>query len=178
MVMYDLPNYSEDDPKYKKLFTPVGSVVQLEDGKVHYVLDGPQNGELIVLMHGISTAAYQMAPLSSLLAKNGFRTLRFGTFEQNKQKTYAHQLFVWIDFYGRGHSDAPEAVYDEKLFVRQTHQLLNALRDSKVIEVFSTTCFVAFFFFFFGSDFGGRAELSISSRCVEHGWRCGCGVCL
>jgi pimeloyl-ACP methyl ester carboxylesterase len=85
-----------------------GSFVGLSDGVTHYELTGPDDGELIVLIPGITIPLFYWDGLADRLHANGFRTLAFSA-------------------YGRGYSDRVRATYDESLFVGQLDQLIDAL---------------------------------------------------
>lgn len=85
-----------------------GSFVHLDQGWVHYYLEGPDDAPLVVLIHGFSVPSYVWEPTASGLNKNGYRTLRF-------------------DLYGRGYSDRPDLVYDISLFNSQLAGLIDSL---------------------------------------------------
>jgi pimeloyl-ACP methyl ester carboxylesterase len=85
-----------------------GEFAKLTAGRTHYLLTGPENGRLIVLVHGIAGPMTTFDPLVDYLAQNGFRTLHY-------------------DLYGRGYSDRPEVRYDLDLFAQQLYELLLAL---------------------------------------------------
>jgi pimeloyl-ACP methyl ester carboxylesterase len=85
-----------------------GSFARLADGVTHYELAGPDDGELVVLIPGITIPLFYWDRLAERLRANGFRTLAFSA-------------------YGRGYSDRVRATYDESLFVGQLEQLIEAL---------------------------------------------------
>jgi pimeloyl-ACP methyl ester carboxylesterase len=85
-----------------------GSFVGLSDGITHYELAGPDDGELVVLVPGITIPLSYWDAVADQLHANGFRTLAFSA-------------------YGRGYSDRVQATYDESLFVGQLEQLIEAL---------------------------------------------------
>ena len=82
--------------------------IDLPYGVVHYELAGPENGELVVLVHGFSVPAHIWDPTFEALARAGFRVLRF-------------------DLYGRGHSDRPDVDYTIPFFADQLSQLVKEL---------------------------------------------------
>lgn len=84
------------------------SYIVLSKGFVHYQIDGPVNGELIVLVHGFSTPFFIWDKNFDFLVNNGFRVLRF-------------------DLYGRGYSARPKCKYTLELFENQIIELLNCL---------------------------------------------------
>jgi pimeloyl-ACP methyl ester carboxylesterase len=94
-----------DDPARVSLR---GSFVALSDGVTHYELAGPEGGELIVLIPGITIPLFYWDRFTEQLHAEGFRTLAFSA-------------------YGRGYSDRVRASYDESLFVGQLEQLLDVL---------------------------------------------------
>jgi pimeloyl-ACP methyl ester carboxylesterase len=85
-----------------------GSFVGLSDGVTHYELTGPDDGELVVLIPGITIPLFYWDRLADRLRGGGFRTLAFSA-------------------YGRGYSDRVRTTYDESLFVGQLEQLIDAL---------------------------------------------------
>ncbi len=86
-----------------------GKFVRLSLGFTHYEIAGPENGQVIILIHGFSVPYYMWEPNFSILSKAGFRVIRY-------------------DIYGRGLSDRPDGVYDRKLFVTQLKELIEALQ--------------------------------------------------
>jgi len=85
-----------------------GSFVTLSDGVTHYELSGPERRPIVVLIHGFSTPYFIWEPTFKALTGAGFRVLRY-------------------DLFGRGYSDRPRLKYNLDLFVRQLHDLLDAL---------------------------------------------------
>ncbi len=89
-----------------------GKFVELEDGVVHYELLGPEEGELVVLVHGFSVPYYVWDPTVNALVSAGYQVLRY-------------------DLYGRGYSDRPKVEYNLDLFVRQLSQLTEVVTLNK-----------------------------------------------
>ena len=85
-----------------------GAFTRLTDGFTHHELDGPEDGEVIVLVHGFSAPSFVWDHNFPYLVERGFRVLRY-------------------DIYCRGYSDRPETYYNMDLFVRQLHELVDAL---------------------------------------------------
>ena len=85
-----------------------GSSVEISDGTVYYELEGPQHGDLIVLVHGMSIPLFVWDPTFDYLTQEGHRVLRY-------------------DLFGRGYSDRPKIEYNNDLFVRQLLELLQTL---------------------------------------------------
>src|SRR3954471_8601554 len=73
-----------------------GKFVRLSDGVTHYQIDGPENGRVVVLAHGFSVPYYIWDSTAAALAGAGYRVIRYDT-------------------YGRGWSDRPDVVYNDKL---------------------------------------------------------------
>ena len=86
----------------------LGSFVQLSDGYTHYELDGSENGQPVVLVHGFSVPYFIWDPTFAFLTKSGCRVLRY-------------------DLFGRGFSDRPKLRYDIDLFCKQLRELLDTL---------------------------------------------------
>lgn len=93
-----------------------GEFITLTDGVTHYFLDGPQDGPVVVLMHGFSVASYTWERNVPALTEAGFRVLSY-------------------DLFGRGYSDRPEGPYDMDLFVRQLDELLAALEIDQPVDL-------------------------------------------
>ncbi|PWI46634.1 hypothetical protein CEE45_15815 [Candidatus Heimdallarchaeota archaeon B3_Heim] len=93
-----------------------GSFIQTSNGYVHYQLKG--DGELVVLVHGMTTPLFVWDPLFETLSNNGFRVLRY-------------------DLFGRGYSDRFPGKNDVDLYNKQLYELLTTLRlvDQKITLV-------------------------------------------
>ncbi len=84
-----------------------GRFHRLSGGRTHAVRTGPEEGPLVVAVHGLSTPAEVWAPLAEALAARGLGLLRH-------------------DLYGRGFSDAPRRRHDAAFHARQLADLLEA----------------------------------------------------
>ncbi len=82
--------------------------IELPQGVAHYQLGGPEDGEMVVLVHGFSVPSYIWDPTFEFLTGQGYRVLRF-------------------DLFGRGHSDRPDAAYTIDFFARQVDSLTREL---------------------------------------------------
>jgi pimeloyl-ACP methyl ester carboxylesterase len=82
--------------------------VQLAEGMIHYELSGPEDGEIVVLVHGFSVPSYIWQPTFELLTSAGYRVLRF-------------------DAFGRGHSDRPDVDYSLTFFADSVNKVTEAL---------------------------------------------------
>jgi pimeloyl-ACP methyl ester carboxylesterase len=85
-----------------------GSFARLKRGFAHYELSGPEDGELLVLVPGLSVPYSTWDRNASFLAASGFRVLRY-------------------DHFGRGYSDRPRCGYGFELYVDQLIELLEKL---------------------------------------------------
>jgi pimeloyl-ACP methyl ester carboxylesterase len=85
-----------------------GSFIQLSRGIVHYEMVGPENGDIVVLIHGLATPYFIWDHNVSALVSAGFRVLRY-------------------DHYGRGFSDRPDVTYGRDLYDQQLLELLQKL---------------------------------------------------
>ncbi|XXG94865.1 hypothetical protein Hte_001124 [Hypoxylon texense] len=97
-----LPYPPDALPGWRDVTTPYGSIRVYESG--------PEDGERVLLVHGISTPALALGDLAHELVKRGYRVMLF-------------------DLFGRGYSDAPDLTYDTRLFVTQ---ILLVLASSRV----------------------------------------------
>ncbi|KAK3363331.1 alpha/beta-hydrolase [Lasiosphaeria hispida] len=90
-------------PGARDVETPYGSIKVFEWG--------PEDGEKVLLLHGISTPCMALANLAEELVSDGYRVMLF-------------------DFFGRGYSDAPtDLPYDMRL---HTTQILLVLASSSL----------------------------------------------
>jgi len=91
--------------------------VTLSRGETFYSLHGPEDGELVLCVHGITWWSFCFEPFLPHLINNGYRVLLF-------------------DLYGRGESDSPVGVqHNLALFVEQTRELLDALDFKMPIKI-------------------------------------------
>lgn len=92
------------------------SFVTLTDGTVHYRLEGPKDGPLVVLIHGFSLPSFIWAPYIEPLTRAGYQVLVY-------------------DNYGRGFSDRPDTAYNADLFDRQLEELLGAVAPDTQVDL-------------------------------------------
>lgn len=85
-----------------------GQFVRLSGGDVLFELQGPEDGPVVVFIHGFSVPSYTWERNAAFLAQRGYRVLSF-------------------DLYGRGYSARPDLSYDRMTFVNQVAELLDAL---------------------------------------------------
>jgi len=86
-----------------------GDFIRLSDGLTHFEIAGPDDGDVVILVHGFSVPYYIWDTTFAALADAGFRVLRY-------------------DIYGRGYSDRPDTDYDSALFLRQIDELIDRLQ--------------------------------------------------
>ena len=85
-----------------------GDHIKLSQGQLHYRWDGPSQGPVIVLVHGLSTPHFVFEQNTKALVGAGFRVLRF-------------------DHFGRGWSERPSARYDADFYDSELLELLDKL---------------------------------------------------
>lgn len=104
LILYSFYEYNN---KEKKVLTTAerknidGKFIKLSQGITHYQLEGPENGEVVILVHGFSVPYYIWDGTYEFLVKNGYKVLRY-------------------DMYGRGYSDRPVTVYNKNLYNTQS----------------------------------------------------------
>lgn len=105
---------NEIDADFRK--SAPGDFVKTPLGYVHYQWAGPENGRVVVLVHGFSVPYYLWMGTFEMLGEAGFHVLRY-------------------DLFGRGLSDRPEVKYDGDLFDRQLVELLDALHVQGKVDL-------------------------------------------
>lgn len=90
--------------------------ITLPSGTVHYRLEGPEAGPVVVLVHGFSTPSIVWDDYFAPLTQAGYRVLSYDNF-------------------GRGLSDRPDAIYDANLFDRQLAELIEALKINRRVDL-------------------------------------------
>jgi pimeloyl-ACP methyl ester carboxylesterase len=93
-----------------------GEFVQLADGVVSYYWKGPENGDIVVLVHGLATPKFVWDGNVDALVAAGKRVLVY-------------------DHLGRGFSDRPDTVYDRDLYVRELLNLLDTLQVTQPVNL-------------------------------------------
>lgn len=93
-----------------------GQFVTLSQGTTHYLLQGPETGATVVMVHGFAVPHYTWTRNAEPVASQGYRVLTF-------------------DLFGRGYSDRPDLPYDRATFVSQLHELLMALDLSTPVHL-------------------------------------------
>ena len=90
--------------------------IDLPDGTVHYRLEGPADGPLVVLVHGFSTPSFVWNDYFDPLTRAGYRVLAY-------------------DNYGRGFSDRAKGPYNADLMDRELVNLLDAIAPDTNIDL-------------------------------------------
>ncbi|RUO36277.1 alpha/beta fold hydrolase [Aliidiomarina sanyensis] len=93
-----------------------GHFVRLSQGYTHYEIAGPDEGAVVVLVHGFSIPGVVWGDTFEALADAGFRVIRY-------------------DLYGRGYSDRPRVQYNHAVFVNQLIELLDALEIQDKVQL-------------------------------------------
>lgn len=83
-----------------------GEMVALAKGLTHIQRDGPEDGPVVVLVHGLTTPSYLFAGVVPVLVAAGYRVIRY-------------------DLWGRGFSDCPPGRQDGTYFLDQLNDVLD-----------------------------------------------------
>jgi pimeloyl-ACP methyl ester carboxylesterase len=93
-----------------------GQFVQLSNGYTHFQWHGPENGPVVVLVHGATQSSYIWDNVVPFLTEAGLWVLRYDNF-------------------GRGYSDRPHVVYNLDLYDKQLMELLAALKVKTPVSI-------------------------------------------
>jgi len=93
-----------------------GSYIKLPEGVTHYELTGPEDGQVVVMLHGATIPMYLWDAQVEALTAAGYRVLRY-------------------DMYGRGYSGRPEGNYSQAFFRKQLADLLDALKIKQPVDI-------------------------------------------
>ncbi|PCJ69143.1 MAG: hypothetical protein COA62_10900 [Rhodobiaceae bacterium] len=97
--------------------TPGLSLASLPNGETRYQLEGPEQGDVILLIHGGREPGWTWDEVVPSLHAAGFQTLRY-------------------DMFGRGYSDRPtDGAYDQAFYLQQAEDLLDALKLTGPVHV-------------------------------------------
>jgi pimeloyl-ACP methyl ester carboxylesterase len=91
-------------------------VATLSAGRTHYRVDGPEDGPMLVLVHGTTTPSMAWDKNVAALVTAGFRVVRY-------------------DLYGRGLSDRLDADYGLDLYVTQLEELVAHLAPGGTVDL-------------------------------------------
>ncbi|MDN7619132.1 alpha/beta hydrolase [Burkholderia cenocepacia] len=86
---------------------------QLDDVRLHYVTGGPDDGEMVVLLHGWPQTSYTWRHVMPALAKDGYRV-------------------VAVDYRGAGESDKPLGGYDKASMAGDIRALVHQLGATRI----------------------------------------------
>lgn len=87
-----------------------GELIALPKGVTHVRRDGPEDGPVVILVHGLTTPTYLFAGITPMLVRAGYRVISY-------------------DLWGRGFSDCPIGRQDGAYFLDQ----LNAVLDHEEV---------------------------------------------
>ena len=96
------------------------SLVELSVGKTHFEILGPEDGEPVVLIHGVSGPMQVWDKTISTLVDSGYRVIRY-------------------DLYGRGFSERVNQVYNLELYYTQLKELLDFLELSRNVTLIGSS---------------------------------------
>lgn len=108
---YSLEDFSDFDKSDAS-----GYFTELTYGEVLYNWYGDRNGEVTVLIHGLTTPSIIWQKTIDSLVESGHRVLTY-------------------DLYGRGYSSRPRVTYDATFYNDQLRELLAALQVSEPVNV-------------------------------------------
>lgn len=94
----------------------MATFAHLPSGTTGYTLQGPESGQLVVLVHGLTTPSQVYTAIAGHLVAQGMRVLRY-------------------DLLGRGTSDRPFVAHNRGLYFRQLNELLDHLGISKQFAI-------------------------------------------
>ena len=93
-----------------------GEFAELPSGVTHYRWFGPEDGPVVVCVHGLSTPAFGFVGLATALSMKGYRVLTY-------------------DLYGRGYSDNSAGAQNIDFFLTQLDDLLDHLGISGKFDI-------------------------------------------
>lgn len=93
-----------------------GRLAPIQRGLTHYQWHGPEDGPVMVCIHGLSTPSYVFSDLVPKLVDQGYRVLTY-------------------DLYGRGFSDRVPGAQTREYFLRQLRDLLDQLGIDKPVTL-------------------------------------------
>ncbi len=116
VVLYQIMNPEKDELNDAIRTRLGGSYISLSGGVTHYALEGPEMGQVVVLVHGGTVPMFTWDVVSPTLAAAGYRVLRY-------------------DMYGRGYSDRPPVTYNRNLYGDQLMELLDKLNLIEPVDL-------------------------------------------
>jgi len=97
-----------------------GLFIKLPCGYTHYKIEGNENGEWCVLVHGYATPLFIYDKVAERLVNEGYHVLRY-------------------DLLGRGLSERVKATYNPDLFARQLDEITKAIIGDDSFNLFGTS---------------------------------------
>lgn len=97
-----------------------GDFASLPGGVTHFEFTGPADGEVVLLVPGLTVPLFYWDETVPHFHRNGFRTLAFSA-------------------YGRGYSERVVGRYDERMFVRQLRELVQHLGIRSSVHLVGTS---------------------------------------
>jgi len=116
VVLYQIMNPEKEELNGAVRSRLGGSYISLSGGVTHYAIEGPENGQVVVLVHGGTVPMFTWDAVSPALAASGYRVLRY-------------------DMFGRGYSDRPPVVYNRNLYRNQLLELLDKLNLKEPVNL-------------------------------------------
>lgn len=122
-------------PAYPIDAFPGGRQFKTIYGTIHVFEWGPEDGEKVLLVHGLGTPCIALGDMAKELVSKGYRVMIYGELhmllvEQDDDEIEKMIItkFWLLDLFGRGYSDTPnDLVYDARLY---TTQILLVLASS------------------------------------------------
>lgn len=106
------PRELQEDSYYSTTFYPGGKDIDTPYGCIRAYEFGPEDGERVLFIHGITTPCPVFSGILPKIVEAGYRVCTF-------------------DLFGRGYSDAPDLKHDERLFLSQTLCVLQKIGWTK-----------------------------------------------
>jgi pimeloyl-ACP methyl ester carboxylesterase len=127
-----------------------GQFAKLSQGITHYRWTGPEDGPVVVCIHGLTTPSFVWGGIAEGLSEMGYRVLTY-------------------DLYGRGYSDRPAGKQDRQFFLRQLDDLLEdqAVDDDLTVIGYSMGGAIATFFAA-SEPFAIRRLVLLAPAGIEH----------
>jgi pimeloyl-ACP methyl ester carboxylesterase len=116
VILYEIMNPEKEELNDAIRTRLGGSYMPLSGGVTHYALEGPENGQVVVLVHGGTVPMFTWDAVSPVLTAAGYRVLRY-------------------DMFGRGYSDRPPVTYNRSLYRDQLLELLDKLNIKEPVDL-------------------------------------------
>ncbi|MEZ5999089.1 MAG: alpha/beta hydrolase [Hyphomonas sp.] len=93
-----------------------GDFLEASAGRIHYRVQGPEDGPVVLMVHGYSTPNFIFEQNADALVAAGYRVIRF-------------------DHFGRGWSDRPKGPYTVDFYDREVLDVLDGLGITKPVTI-------------------------------------------